>query len=95
MDEQQCDYHQTMDPDRGSITHELVQVVACYKDRPVEDLPPFAYWIDPDALSEVLKGGSGQSSQGDIRVKFDYDGIHVGVSSAGDVWIWEPNDTTP
>lgn len=94
MDEQQCEYHQMIDTVRGSITHELVRVLACYKDRPVEDFPPMAHSIDPDALAEVLKGKSGQSSQGEVRVEFDYDRVHVGVSSAGDVWIWEPNNST-
>jgi hypothetical protein len=64
-----------------------MRVLACYKDRPVANLPPVAHSIDPDALARVFDGEGGQFSQEDMRVEFDYDGVHVGVSSAGDVWI--------
>lgn len=88
MAEQNCDYHQRIDPDADSFTVSLLRVVVCFENRPVVDLPPIAYSVDPDALEGILASESGRPSGGDVRVEFKYDGVRVKVSSTGDVWIY-------
>lgn len=69
----------------------ITEAVSDAREGPVEELPPLAETIDPDALSVIIPS-SGTAPQSDVMVTFSYAGLHVSVCPGNTIYVQPPPD---
>lgn len=73
-----------------SVVSGVVLAVAAVKDRPIGDLEPLAWQLDPDALQQLVARGRSPAAA-PLDVTFEYEGCRVTIES-GHVIRLRPTD---
>lgn len=77
-------YHREFDPERDSVSMELIDAVATINNADPLELSALAHFIDPDALDSLLQSRPDRSPQDmELEISFRYGNYLVEIDSEG------------
>lgn len=77
-----------------SVTGTVIRVVAALRGEVVDELPPIAETVDPEALDDLMIPALDDPAITNTTVTFHYHGFHITISSDGELRFHPSADTS-